>query len=276
MKQVFSNREDDLRASNEVLKLRLEMEHGMVSYRSEGLSPELENRWLNYICRHEEQQKNCRRVTVYDYVGRPPFTALEYLRREQVTAELERLMTAMCSSGVQLDCICEYDDAVIYKFLTTELFLEEMDDIHMPGLINHFTYEDFHMNNEYELERIGVDLIKSIYNHEWRAEYDSIWVGSAVKCNGVDHDFQGFSSTILGFQQRHEFLEIRDLRVSRVLVDAAGGKGQLTASLSYISQLQMSRPQVLEGSCSIQYEKDAESGHWHIVDINMPGIMSVL
>lgn len=268
----MEQREDELRASNAVLKLKLELEHGMKSYQCDGLNPELENQWLNYIYRHEQLHQSCGRVTVYDYIGRPPFTAIENLEREQVTAELERLMAIMRTNGVQLDCICEYDDSVIYTFLTRELFTEEMDNIHMPGLVNHFTYEDFHMNNQYELERIGVDLIKSIYNHEWRAEYDSIWVGAAVKCNGVEHDFHGFSSVIMGFQRRYAFLEIHELNINEVSVDENNGTGQMSASLSFISQPQSQQPALQKGECLINYRKDPESGYWHVVDIRMPGI----
>jgi hypothetical protein len=272
-RQALPDSDDELRARNEILKMKLQLEHGMQSYECDGLSPELEHQWLKYIYRHEQLHQNCGRVSVYDYVSRPPFTAFENLEREQVTAELERLLAVMRIHGVQLDCICEYDDAVIYRFLTTELFAEEMDNIHMPGLVNHFTYEDFHMNNHYEIERIGVDLIKSIYNHEWRGEYDSIWVGPAVKCNGVDHDFHGFSSAITGFQQRHSFLEVRELNINEVSVDEVNGRGQLNASLSYMSQLQSEQQRILKGECSISYRKDTGSGHWHIVDISMPGIL---
>lgn len=268
---VFQN-DDELRASNELLKQRLEREHGMRYYESAGLSPELENKWLRYICDHEELYQQCGRISVYDYIDRPPFTAIENLESKQIPAELERLLSVMRSHGIQLDCMCEYDDSVIYRFVTTELFGVEMDNIRMPGLVNHFTYEDFHMNNQYEIERIGIDLIKSIYNHEWRAEYDSVWVGAIVKCNGISHDFHGFSSLIMAFQQRHSFLEIRELHVNEVSVDEMNGRGQMTATLVYLSEPHYALREQMKGDCVINFQKDRQSGYWNVVDINMPGI----
>ncbi|MEI9920647.1 MAG: hypothetical protein WDO14_17925 [Bacteroidota bacterium] len=265
---------DELRTSNELLKQRLEREHGMRYYESNGLSPELENKWLRYICDHEELYRHCGRISVYDYINRPTFTAIEDLDKNQVTAELERLLSVMRAHGIQLDCMCEYDDRVIYKFVTTELFGVEMDDIRMPGLVNHFTYEDFHMNNQYEIERIGIDLIKSIYNHEWRAEYDSVWVGAIVKCNGISHDFHGFSSLVMGFQQRHSFLEIRELHVNEVSVDEVNGRGQITATLIYLSQQHYGVREQLKGECVINFKKDTATGYWSVVDISLPGITS--
>ena len=268
-----SQNDDELRASNELLKLRLEREHGMRYYESNnGLSPELENKWLRYICDHEELFKHCGRISVYDYIDRPPFTAFENLESKNITAELERLLSVMRSHGIQLDCMCEYDDSIIYRFVTTELFGVEMDNIRMPGLINHFTYEDFHMNNQYEIERIGIDLIKSIYNHEWRAEYDSVWIGAAVKCNGILHDFHSFSSLITQFQQRYSFLEIRELHVNEVSVDEMNGRGQVDARLVYLSEPHYSVREQLKGDCVLNFQKDSQSGYWNVVEINLPGI----
>jgi len=269
---VFPDNDDELRASNELLKLKLELEHGMRSYESNGLSPELENKWLRYIYNHEQLHRECGSISVYNYIGRPTFKPIENLERKEVTAELERMLSIMKTYGIQLDCMCEYDDAVIYRFITTELFGVEMDNIRMPGLVNHFTYEDFHMNNQYELERIGVDLIKSIYNHEWRAEYDSLWVASAVKCNGIVHDFHGFSSVIIGFQQRHSFIEIRELHVVEVSVDETNNRGQLIVSIVYLTQTYNGEQSQSKGDCVINFRKDAENGYWNVTDINMPGV----
>jgi hypothetical protein len=269
---VFPDNEDDLRASNELLKLKLELEHGMRSYESNGLSPELENKWLSYIYNHEQLYRECGSISVYNYIGRPPYTVIENLERKNISAELDRLLSIMRTHGVQLDCVCEYDDSVIYQFVTTELFGVEMDNIHMPGLVNHFTYEDFHMNNQYELERIGVDLIKSIYNHEWRPEYDSVWVATAVKCNGIMHDFHGFSSVIMGFQQRHSYIEIRELHLIKVSVDEESGRGRMTASLTCLARTHDGEQHLLKGDCVIDYQKDPETGYWSVTDINMPGI----
>lgn len=269
---VCPDHDDELRASNEVLKLKLELEHGMRTYESNGLSPELENKWLTYIYNHEQLHRECGSISVYNYVGRPPFKPIENLERREVTAELERLLAIMKTYGIQLDCMCEYDDAVIYRFITTELFGVEIDNIRMPGLVNHFTYEDFHMNNRYELERIGTDLIRSIYKHEWRAEYDSLWVASAVKCNGVEHDFQGFSSVIMGFQQRHSFIELRELHVAEVSVDENENRGQMIAAIVYLSQTHHGEQAQHKGNCTVNFRKDPETGYWSVTGIDMPGI----
>ncbi len=159
----FEDAEEELKASNEVLKLKLEVEYGMRTYESNGMTPELENQWLQYIYQHEALYRSCGRIKVYDYIGRPQYTPIEELRPASITSELERLLAIMAKYGVRLDCLEEYDDSVIYRFLTTELFSEEMDNILLPGLVHHFTYEEYHMNNEHEIKRIAKDLIKSIY-----------------------------------------------------------------------------------------------------------------
>jgi len=36
--------------------------------------------------------------------------------------------------------------------------------MHIPGMITHFTYEEFHPNHAYDIERYSIDFIKSYLN----------------------------------------------------------------------------------------------------------------
>ena len=95
-----------------------------------------------------------------------------------------------------------------------------------------------------------------------------------MKCNGVVQDFHGFSAVIMGFQQRHSFLEIHELHVHEVSVDEINGHGQMTAALVYLAKLHSGPQDIQSGDCVINFRQDKESGYWNIVDINMPGITS--
>lgn len=268
---------DELRASNAVLKLKLETEHGMTAPNASGLGPALENIFLKFIYDHAQARRTCGVVKLYDFVGRPAYTPLAELDPTATASELVRLCRVLAASGVVFDWACQYDDAELYEFVTTELFELEVDDLKLPGLLMHFTYEEFHMNNRYEVERIGMSLLRSIYHHEWRPEYDSIWIGADVKCNGVDYDFQRFSALILDFQQRHESLEIEKLLVDRLELNAAETEGYIKISIHYQAQLRGERhPSIRLGSCLLHFAKEAESGQWSVTATELPGIMASL
>src|SRR5882672_6660324 len=106
---------DDLRASNELIKLKLELDHKVVIGSTTDLSPETENEWLNHIYDFEKLHKECGQAKVYDLLGRPPFAKYDQLTEGQVREELERLTTLMEEKSIALDCCCEYDAVIIYR-----------------------------------------------------------------------------------------------------------------------------------------------------------------
>ncbi|MBK6536623.1 MAG: hypothetical protein IPG09_02205 [Ignavibacteria bacterium] len=45
----------------------------------------------------------------------------------------------MEENGIVLDTLCDYEDEVIYKFITEELFREETNNIRIEGMRHCFT-----------------------------------------------------------------------------------------------------------------------------------------
>jgi hypothetical protein len=78
--------EDELRAENELLKLKLEMEHGMMHSESAALNPEIENAWLKHIYEFEQQAKEGKRIKVYDAIGRPSFRKADELSPDGISS----------------------------------------------------------------------------------------------------------------------------------------------------------------------------------------------
>ena len=120
--------EDQLKIENELLRLKLELEHGMTHLETSTLNTELENSWLNNIYNFEQQFNNAKRIKVYGAIGRPAFRNFATLSTQEVSAALKEILSVMEENGVELDRACAYEDAVIYKFITEELFECEMDD----------------------------------------------------------------------------------------------------------------------------------------------------
>jgi hypothetical protein len=137
-------KDDLLKAENALLKLKLEMDHGMMESDTSFMTPQLENLWLNSIFNFEKNAKDAPRITLHQLLGEPQFPKAETLSSRETSRELERLTELMHSKSVVLDCCKPQTDAVIYKFITEELFNAEV--ISMPGtnMVMHFIYEEFH------------------------------------------------------------------------------------------------------------------------------------
>lgn len=157
-----SNKKNQIRQENEELKKKMEEEFGAASqWSSPDLSPEMENDFLKHIMEFENAWKNTKKTTVYEFLGKPVFRRVENLQPEEISAELERMYTLMEKNQISLDTICEVPDDELYRFITEELFNEEIDDVRIEGMMSCYTYEEFHPNHEYDLNRYANDFIQS-------------------------------------------------------------------------------------------------------------------
>ena len=93
--------EDDLRAENELIKLKLALDHGMTKYGSV-LDPRVENQWLKSVYNFEEMLTGARGITSFDLSGRPVVKPWHVLKLENVTAELRMIQALLKKNGIAL------------------------------------------------------------------------------------------------------------------------------------------------------------------------------
>lgn len=136
--------QDEIRAENAFLKLKLEMDHGMQASQFSGeLTPAMENAWLHSILDFEKQLRNVPLITVFKHLGQPKYTKWDSLRLADVRRETTRLMELMRSRNVILEALKPVDDIEYYRFITEELFHEEVMFVPGRNMVLHFIYEEF-------------------------------------------------------------------------------------------------------------------------------------
>jgi len=184
--------EENLKAENDLLKMKLTAEFGMMRSDTSSLDNELENQWLKYIYEFEKSYADSKQVKIYDYLGRPDFKPIDTLKKAEITTELNKVLEIMEKNFIQLDTVCEYDDNIIYKFITEELFLEEIDDIKVEDLISCYSYEKFHPNHEYDLNFQTEDFFKSLFEDVWD-EFDKFKLKETIVYNNKIFDRDEFT-----------------------------------------------------------------------------------
>lgn len=268
-KDPLLNHEDELKAENNLLKLKLTLEHGMQMEETSTLSPDIENQWLKSVYAFEQQFKDAKRIRIYDYIGRPSFKKWNTLTPEQTREELQRIQCLMEAHTVQLDCICEYDDAIIYRFITEELFKHEMDDMRIPGMTSHFTYEEFHPNHDYDLRRQSNDFVHAIFTRSWKEEFDGIWLAGKVSFSGKDYDRAAISVVITTFQEAHVSLRLEKFDISEVTTDIGLARADVRATLCVSGKMKQGGDICYDGVCSLRFVR--EDDYWNICDFDIPG-----
>jgi hypothetical protein len=171
-KDTISGQEDgpsfDLPVENELLLLKLKAEFGAeCTTGTNDIPPIIVNEFLKSVYEFEQKFREPKhRLTIYEKIGKPPFLKEETLNAKQVSKELKRLKHSLHAQRLELDVLGEYDDRVIYKFLTEEFFGHEMEDMDMPGYIHHFCYEEFHPNHEMDIRNRSVEFLTQWFSQK--------------------------------------------------------------------------------------------------------------
>lgn len=261
--------DDDLRASNAVLKLKLELEHGMQMHDTDSLPPAIENQWLQNVYKFEKQYKDAGRISVYDFVGRPAVTPYESLTPEELPMAITEMIDHLRANGICLDFCCDYEEAVIYRFITTEFFAHEMDNLILEGGAHCFTYEEFHPNHDHDLRRLSNNFINSVVSKKWN-EFETFVLGDAVSFHEKPYTRTGISSIIAFFQDLHSTIELGQFTIQNVHMDFENKKGVVRGDLSYNATLQGMEPRRIEGPCILHFEIGPLD--WDIVEFDIPGL----
>lgn len=268
-KDPHTNREEELKAENALLKFKLGLEHGMKMNEISELPADVENQWLKNVYAFEQQFKDAKRVTVYDYIGKPEFKKWDTLSHEEVPKELDKIELLLARHNLELDCICTYDKAVIYKFITEELFQHEMDDMRIPGMVYHFIYEEFHPNHDHDLRKDSEAFINTLFTRVWDPEFDTYKLADKVSFSRKEYNHVGISAIIKTFQEAHESFEVETFEVTAVAIESQLAHANVRVNLVWSGKMKPNTIVRHHGPCVFRFVREHES--WSLAEFSIPG-----
>ena len=249
----------DIHQENEFKKLKLSIEHG-ASYFGKGnadLPPEIEGQFLDYVMNFENASKNAKQITVFEKLGKPEFKPADTLSDEEIGIEFERITDLMRQNGLALSVLANYEDEnrLIYSFITEELFLHEINDLDMPGMVTNFIYEEFHQNHKYDLEQATGEFLRMFLNtkSDFYDEFHSKDATNHEELNNFRSLFKKFKIKFLEF--RAIIFDEKDAKVEFEIDFWAKIKG--SGSKIYYSGV---------GNMTFEYEY----GYWYVREVTLP------
>ncbi len=262
--------EEKLRIENELLRSKLTAEFGMSKMES-SLPEDEENEWLKYLYSFEKSMAEYKPIKIYDLIDRPEYKPLDMLREEEIESELDRLMDILEENSIVLDLLCAYEDKVIYKFVTEELFQEETNENRIEGMTSHYIYEEFHPNHEYDIKNDIESLFDSILTSDRDHRFYEHMISNTVEFENKEMGRREFSNEIDHFKEEInpggvELLEFYDVTFD---LDKRCGnaKGELTFSVKDCK----SSPAHISGEFSVDVRFN-EFEFWEIKKIVLPEI----
>ncbi|HMS65293.1 MAG TPA: hypothetical protein PKD83_08590 [Ignavibacteria bacterium] len=254
--------DEKLKMENDLLKAKLIAEFGMKGSDSI-LDSEMENQWLNHIYDFEKTYADAGRISIYEFIGKPEFQYIEDLNKEEISSELERLHEIMSENGILLDTLCEYEDELIYKFITEEFFKEETDNVKIEGMNHCFTYEDYHPNHEYDLKNQTEDFICSVFKKEWNKEFYGIYLFDTVEYEGTKLERDNFMETIITFQKANNPLSLLSMEIQKTDFDFEKEIAEVNGMLAV-----KSGSEEYSGKFRLKFKLDF--GYWVIDAVMLP------
>lgn len=268
-KPLFSQAEE-----NELKKIRLALEHGMdlsKSFSNSNMSPEIEGEFLDYIQQWEDQFASGKQVQVFEFIGSPLYLPLQDISAAQLPGELKRLQEIMQSHNVYLETLAEVDDRELYRFIIEELFLVEMNDIRIEGMMHTFIYEEFHPNHEYDIKARCREAVERMLNKDWDGDMITFDMTDETDYDGVVLSKEALHDKIMHFRAAFSAFDLHKLDLQSLTLNDENTSAQVAWHINYSGTVEDSDVSMhFSGVCTfaLVYSQD----WWHINALSIPGI----
>ena len=260
---------EKIKAENDLLKMKLTAEFGMQGHDS-SLDPELENEWLKYIYHFEQDYSEVKRIKIYDFIGKPEYKKLEDLKTEEIEKELDRLFEVMHQNSISLDFLCDYEEEVIYKFVTEEFFEMETDDFRIKGMFHCFLYEEFYPNHDYDLKCLSEEFFTGFLEREWEISFAKYQFSETVFYKGQNIPLEEFADILLEFLESCIPLKLISNKIIEHSYSIESKAGEIRGELIYKIKDGMSDEIIHSGYYNIKCRYN--DYYWEIYEISFPGL----
>ncbi|MBC7861829.1 MAG: hypothetical protein IAF38_02570 [Bacteroidia bacterium] len=261
--------EEKIQAENELLKLKLQAEFGMGKLETK-TGGEIENAFLKHVYEFEKQFAENKQIKLYDFIGRPEFKKAEGLSKKEISEELQKITEIFNENGIELSCLCEYENEMIYRFITEELFEHEMEDMRISGMTTHFTYEEFHPNHDYDIRDHAMNFITRLINHQWDEFMNNILLTKSVSYNGNVFERKLFVAIIKEFQNAEGKTELLSFEIESVVFDLETENGTAEGFIEYTSERS---GKITSGKIELGFK--LEFDYWCVSKVVLPGFSNL-
>lgn len=268
---------ENMKIENEFLKLKMKAQYGDGFFMHEGdsaLPPEVENQFLKQMMHFEDNYRKAEYITLYEKIGSPDFKKVDTLSANEIAEAIITFIKIMEEYSILLDINDgPYPDEVIYKFITEELFEQEIEKDNIFGGQCHFIYEEFYPNDRKEIEENTHEFLQHWITKELD-EYSTELAFHFITADGKQLDKEAtlkklnmfFDSFVAFKNDRYSIDEI-----NFELHDGDAGLGNAEGMLSYYAEMENGEMLHYEGPFKLYMER--KDKYWSIFYFVMPGFM---
>lgn len=260
-----------LRLENDILKLTLEAEFGAEFGVTADIPPEIENRFLQDILSIERQSGQEPARSVFELLGKPAVPSIETLTNAEIQTELDRLYQLLENADITLVVLHDYSPAVLYRFITDELFAELVDPCKIPGMLTVFVYENYHPNHQKDLEDLTHEFLQGWKNLHWQ-DLEQLIFYYAVLPDGHVYNESDYLDKIRNQASQYQCIDGFDYHLKHIHFEwtpASQGLAFTEGWVSYHATLQNGETRKFDQPFKCYFSNT--DGFWRISFFYLPG-----
>lgn len=260
-----------LQLENDILKLKMQAEFGAVFGAGTDLPPLVEKEFLESILAFEEMGKNAAMISVFDLLGSPEFVPASELDEDHARDELDKLLKLMEAHDLSLVQLYDYPSLQMYRFITEELFLEEIEDIRMPGMLGVFVYENFYPKHEALIEQLTTEFIEGWRDLHWGDIDNLLYYVGVLPDDRIIED-KDMSIILERERQRYLSMQLFEFTISNIQFEWKEGNVGLGFSEGNLKTMAIPKngsPIYLDGEFRCYFCNT--DGYWRLTFFYLPG-----
>ncbi len=267
--------QENLRIENEFLKIKLKAQYGD-SFQmgiSEDMPLEIENQFLKSMMAFEDEYANAEYVTVFERLGSPDFKCVDELDKVELSNSIKRFLKLLQNNDIKLEILDgPYDDKVIYRFITEELFSIKVESKPLAGMTCNFTYEEFHPNHKADIIKRTHSFLFNWFGRKF-TEYCTELSWHCITDEGIQLTREGVIGKMNIFFEAFDQFKDDGYNINNISFELQGdvdrGMGFAEGTLKYDAVLENGEIIHYQGPYKLYLQ--LEDGWWSIFYFVMPG-----
>ena len=231
--------------------------------------PEPYNSWEEYFDDFDRQLEEASPITVRKRIGNPNLRPPDDIADSEMEEELDKLIELLHASNVVIDFIHEIGDREAYRFIVEELLNETMDDIHIPDMYSHFIYEEFHPNDEDDVELWTGEFLDTFFKEGTGGSFIPIGDKELYDADGKPISQKEFRKQIDEFHALYPVVTEHKYEIHSLRIEGDYATVEVETSWAGLNQLEQA---ILRhhGTSALKLKRSLDIG-WDVIQAKIVG-----
>ena len=231
--------------------------------------PEPYNTWDEYFEDFDRQLEEAPPITVRRRIGNPRIRPADEIPDSEMEEELDKLLELLYTNNIVIDFIHDIEDREAYLFITEELLDETMDDIRIPDMYSHFIYEEFHPNDEDDVQLWTGEFLDTFFKEGTEGMYIPIGDSELYDAKGNAISQEEFRRQIDEFHALYPAVTEHEYEILSLQIEGDYATVETKTSWAGLNQLEQAMMRY-EGISTLRLKRSLDIG-WDVIQARIVG-----